>query len=163
MIAESIIMKSIALKAKNKKVASRQKPKPKPKSKPDSAIVRRVLLVEDDPFISKAYAHYISRSGYEVDVALNVIEARKRLAAHDPDIILLDIIMPGINGYEFLEELKKKSAHKDVPVIMISNLSEESAIARCKRLGAADYLVKSNLFMRDVIDKIQRQITMNEL
>lgn len=158
-------MKSISSKAKKTKIASR----PKTKAKPDIAIeksaatdVRRVLLVEDDPFISKAYAHYIARSGYAVDVALNVIEARKKLAVRRPDIILLDIIMPGINGYEFLEELKKKSAHKDVPVIMISNLSEQSAIARCKRLGAADYLVKSNLFMRDVIDKIQRQIVMGE-
>jgi twitching motility two-component system response regulator PilH len=124
---------------------------------------RRVLLVEDDPFVSKAYAMFITRSGFLVDVALNAVEARKRLAQNRPDIILLDIIMPGINGFEFLEELKKKSKHKDVPVIMISNLCEESDITRCKRLGAADYVVKSNMFLRDVIDKIDEQIVFSQI
>lgn len=122
---------------------------------------KRVLLIEDDPFVSKAYAMYIAKSGFTVDMALNVIEARKKMGAHRPDIILLDIIMPGINGFEFLEELKKKSPYKEVPVIMISNLSDESAISRCKRLGAADYLIKSNFFMRDVIEKIETQLIIN--
>ena len=119
---------------------------------------KRVLLVEDDPLVSKAYAYFIQKAGYIVDVALNVLEARKRTAAHRPHIILLDIIMPGVNGFEYLKELKKSPKLSDVPVIMTSNLGEESAITRCKRLGAADYFVKSNAFMRDVINRIDTLI-----
>lgn len=121
-------------------------------------VKKRVLLVEDDAFVSKAYALFIANSGYMVDVALNVFEARKKLAAHRPDVILLDIIMPGINGFEYLTELKKSPKNKTIPVIMTSNLSEESSITRCRRLGAADYLVKSNFSMRDVIHKIDELV-----
>jgi DNA-binding response OmpR family regulator len=119
---------------------------------------KRVLLVEDDAFVSKAYAHFISRSGYQVDVAMNVIEARKKIASHIPNIILLDVIMPGINGFEYLEELKRGPKSRNIPVIMISNLCQESAISRCRKLGAADYLIKSNFFMRDVIERIDRHV-----
>lgn len=119
---------------------------------------KRVLLVEDDPLVSKAYAYFITKSGYIVDIALNVIEARKRINAHTPNIILLDIIMPGINGFEFLKELKKNIKLQHIPVVMTSNLGESSAIERCKKLGAADYLIKSNFFMKDVLNRIESLI-----
>lgn len=145
-----------------KSSTAKKQPKTKAKApKPATASMhKRVLLVEDDPFISKAYALFIAKSGFTVDAALNVLEARKKMAAHKPDIILLDVIMPGINGLEFLEELNKKALVKEIPVIMVSNLSEESTIAKCKRLGAVDYLVKSNFFMSDVIDKIEAHLIM---
>ncbi len=164
--AKNVAKKS---KAKAKSKAASKKP-PSKSSKAASKVVstgmnisgerKRVLLVEDDEFVSKAYAHFISRSGYIVDVAMNVVEARKKMSAQKPHIILLDVIMPGINGFEYLEELKKAVSSKDIPVIMISNLCQESAISRCRKLGAVDYLIKSNFFMRDVIERIDRHALM---
>ncbi|MEN9604876.1 MAG: hypothetical protein RJB39_561 [Candidatus Parcubacteria bacterium] len=114
-----------------------------------------ILLIEDNAYVSQSYTYFLKAGGYEVDIAENALEARKRLKDRTPDLIMLDLIMPGINGFDFLAEIKKKPKTKGVPVIVISNLCQEGDVERCRKLGAADYLIKSNFYMRDVLDRIK--------
>lgn len=114
-----------------------------------------ILLIEDNAFVSQSYEYFLKAAGYQVDVAFSATDARSKIQDRTPDLIMLDLIMPGINGFDFLAELKKKSRTKDVPVIVISNLCQEGDMERCRKLGAADYLIKSNFYMRDVLDRIK--------
>lgn len=114
-----------------------------------------ILLIEDNAYVSQSYEYFLKAAGYQVDAAFNAIEARDMLKKRTPDLIMLDLIMPGVNGFDFLAELKKKPKTKDTPVIVVSNLCQEGDMERCRKLGAADYLIKSNFYMRDVLDRIK--------
>jgi len=119
---------------------------------------KTILLVEDDKFVSKAYCFFLKKAGYTVWYAENGDKALENVEKYKPDLILLDLIMPGRNGFEILEELKAKKTTAHIPVIIMSNLSQETDVAECKRLGAVDYLIKSNFFMKDIIEKIKTHI-----
>lgn len=116
-----------------------------------------VLLVEDDEFVSKAYSYFLEEAGYNVVAVFDGVSAISALQKSKvkPDLVLLDLLMPGMNGFEVLEKIKSDSNLKKVPVIVVSNLSQESDMKECKRLGAEDYLVKSNFTMRDVLKRIE--------
>ncbi len=117
-----------------------------------------ILLVEDDKFVSKAYSFFLKKEGYNVLYAADGEEGLKILKGSKPDLILLDLIMPGMNGFEMLKALKSKKVTREIPVIIVSNLGQESDIQECKRLGAADYLIKADLYMKDVLVKIKTHI-----
>ncbi len=117
-----------------------------------------ILLVEDDKFVSKAYSFFLKKEGYNVLYASDGEEGLKILKKSKPDLILLDLIMPGMNGFEMLKALKSKKVTREIPVIIVSNLGQESDIQACKKLGAADYLIKADLYMKDVLIKIKTHI-----
>ena len=114
----------------------------------------KIVLAEDDRFISLAYKDGLSRAGFEVVHAADGAEAVKKIKSEKPDIVLLDVIMPEKNGFEVLEEINKDPKVKNIPVIVLSNLGQDSDIKRGKELGAYDYFVKSNLSMADVVEKV---------
>ncbi len=115
-----------------------------------------ILLAEDDKFISRAYFDGLTREGYKVITAFDGNEALKSARENRPDLIMLDLIMPLMNGFELLEELKKDEELKSIPVIILSNLGQESDIKRGKELGAVDYMVKSNFSMKEVANQIRK-------
>ncbi len=116
----------------------------------------KVLLAEDDKFISLAYKDGLSRAGFEVIHADNGKKALELAKKKNPDIIMLDIIMPEMNGFEVLEELKKTNKIKKIPVVILSNLGQESDIEKGQKLGAIDYMIKSNFSLGEVVDKIKK-------
>jgi two-component system, OmpR family, response regulator VicR len=116
---------------------------------------RTVLLVEDDKYICKAYREGLEREGFEVTVAYDGNEALERVKNSVPDVILLDIAMPGKNGFEVLEELRMSLATKEVPVVILSNLGQDSDVKKATELGATDYLIKANYPMKEVIEKVK--------
>lgn len=116
---------------------------------------RKILLGEDDKFISRAYNIALTKAGFEVILAADGLEVLKELRADRPDLLLLDIIMPKKNGFEVLEEMKNDGNLKDIPVIVLSNLSQESDMERCRKLGVADYIVKSNSSIKSLIARVQ--------
>jgi len=118
----------------------------------------KIVLAEDDKFISKAYQDGLRRGNYEVIPAFNGIEAVEKIKAEKPDLILLDIIMPDKNGFEVLEEIKIIPELKNIPVIFLSNLGQETDIQKGRELGAVDYLIKSNFSMKEVISKISEYL-----
>lgn len=115
----------------------------------------KILLAEDDKFISRAYKDGLERAGFEIIIAFDGVEAIKKIREEKPDLILLDLIMPDKNGFEVLEEIKMDDALKNMRVIILSNLGQDSDIEKGKALGAADYLIKSNLSMKEVIEKVK--------
>ncbi len=116
----------------------------------------KILLAEDDKFISLAYKDGLSRAGYTVIHAENGKKALDLVKKEVPDIILLDVIMPEMNGFEVLEELKKIPKIKKIPVVILSNLGQESDIQKGQELGATDYMIKSNYSLGEVVDKIKK-------
>lgn len=115
----------------------------------------KVLVAEDDRFLSKAYGTKLKKEGFEVILAINGEEAFLKAKSEKPDVILLDLVMPKKDGFEALADLKKDSTTKIIPVIVLSNLGQEEDISRGRELGAVDYLVKSNISIREVVEKVK--------
>lgn len=113
-----------------------------------------ILLAEDDRLISRAYEIGMKREGFNMLIAYDGTEALNILKEKKPDIILLDLIMPNKNGFEVLAELKADERLKTIPVIVLSNLGQDADIVRGKELGAVDYLIKSDLSISDVVEKV---------
>ncbi len=116
-----------------------------------------IYLIEDDELMVGMYARLLKLSGFEVQVAMTGEDAMKQFLemSEKPAAIVLDIMVPGVSGFEILEYLKKESVLKDVPVIVLSNLFEQSDINTAMRAGAAAYLVKSQNEPDDVVAKIR--------
>jgi len=104
-----------------------------------------ILLAEDDRILRKAGEATLKKRGYAVIAAVDGEDALAKARAHKPDLILLDVIMPKLQGFEVLASLKSDAATRDIPVIMLSNLQDESDVRKAKDAGALDYLVKSNV------------------
>ena len=115
----------------------------------------KVLLAEDDKFLSVALGDKLEREGFQVVKAPNGLEAINLITQEHPDIILLDLIMPQRTGFQVLEALKLDADLAKIPVVVLSNLGQESDREKAKNLGAVDYLVKSDVQMGEVVEKIK--------
>jgi len=118
----------------------------------------KVILAEDDKFISKAYLGGLQRAGFEVFHASDGNHVMEILKENKPDIILMDVIMPDKNGFETIEEIKLNEEYKDIPIIVLSNLGQETDIEKGKQLGAVDYLIKANFSVAEVVKKINEHL-----
>lgn len=116
----------------------------------------KVLLIEDDQLMVKLYRIKLDLEGYDVTVATTGSQGLKSASSDLPDVILLDIVMPGMDGYEVLRRLKKNRKTKDIPVLILTNLTgEEEEVQKAIRLGAQDFIKKSGYTMRGVVAKVQ--------
>ena len=114
-----------------------------------------ILVVEDESFLSKVLAERLEDEGFgHIDVAGNGEEALAMIKNHNPNIVLLDMILPKMNGFEVLEVLQADSKLKKIPVLVLSNLGQDQDIEQAKKLGARDYIVKSNFSLQKVVEKI---------
>lgn len=114
----------------------------------------KILVVEDDIFISDIYQVKFTQEGFEVAVAVNGLEALKILDNFRPDIILLDIIMPQMDGIETLKKIKNNDKLKNIPIIMLTNISEKEKVEESEEMGVNDYLVKSQFTPSEVVEKV---------
>ncbi|MFC2156242.1 response regulator transcription factor [Acidobacteriota bacterium] len=103
---------------------------------------RKILFVDDDPTVTKIFSHFFSKEDFDVFVATNGEEGLEKAREMRPDIILLDIMMPIMNGFEFLEQKKKEKNIVDIPVILVSSFSQDDEILKGLGSGAIDYIVK---------------------
>lgn len=115
----------------------------------------KILVVEDETFLVKIYSVKLKKEGYDVQIATDGEQAVKLSQTFKPDMILLDLILPKLNGFEALEQIRKKAVTKKTPVIVLSNLGQDEDIKRAESLGADDYLVKANFSIQDVVQKIK--------
>jgi CheY-like chemotaxis protein len=113
-----------------------------------------ILLAEDDRILRKAGEATLKKKGYTVIAAVDGEDALAKAREHKPDLILLDVIMPKLQGFEVLASLKQDSSTRDIPVIMLSNLQEESDIRKAADAGALGYLVKSNVQLDTLAAKV---------
>lgn len=117
---------------------------------------KKIMIIEDDYFVMDIYHTKLTQSGFDVISASNGLEAMKKLQEEKqiPDLILLDIIMPYLGGLEVLEQIKKDDQIKNIPVILLTNLSQKREIDRGMELGAKDFLIKSHFTPSEVLEKI---------
>jgi len=118
----------------------------------------KLLLVEDDIPLRDMYQARLVMDGYEVILASNGEEALARAVEDKPDLILLDIMMPKISGFDVLEILKSTPETKKIPVIVLTALIQEEDIKRAISGGAADYIIKSQSTPAEVIEKIEKTL-----
>lgn len=118
----------------------------------------KILIVEDDRYISKMYQLKLSLEGYEVQVAENGREGVDKVKEFMPSIVLLDILMPELDGFEVLKIIKGDAATKDIPVLIMSNLGQEDHVEKGMKLGAIGYIVKSQYTPSKVVEKIKSVI-----
>lgn len=117
-----------------------------------------VFVVEDDEFVSKAYETKFAYEDIEAKFAKDGGEALEMLreeGSNVPSIVLLDLMLPVLNGFEVLEKLKADSKWKKIPVIILSNLGQSDDQERGKELGAEEYLVKADTKMADIVEKVK--------
>lgn len=114
-----------------------------------------ILLVEDDIFVKDIYNHKLTADGYEVAMVGSGTEALEFMEKRKPDLILLDIVMPYMDGKEALGRIKEKEEWKKIPIIMLTNLSEAEDINETESLGADKYLIKSHFSPSEVSEKIK--------
>ncbi|MBP9761133.1 MAG: response regulator [Candidatus Magasanikbacteria bacterium] len=115
-----------------------------------------VLLVEDDAFLANIYKTKFEMEGFKVRVAengeLGLKEAKKKV----PDIILLDILLPKMDGFTVLEHLKEDDELKNTPVILLTNLGQKDDVEKGLALGAADYLIKAHFKPSETVEKVKK-------
>lgn len=116
------------------------------------------MIIEDDSFVMDIYQTKLNQEGYEVLLAENGAEALKKLEKETPDLVLLDIIMPYVDGLQVLKKIKASKKLKDIPVILLTNLSQKEDINEGLGLGADDYLIKSHFTPSEVLEKIKKYI-----
>lgn len=124
---------------------------------------KKILLVEDDLFIRELLARGFRDKGFLVDTAPCVEDGLNQLYKNTPDLILLDLLLPGKDGFYFLEEIKQKPSYKHIPVVVISNLGSQQHIKRAMNSGAADFLIKSNFTIDEIILKATGFFEKNQL
>ena len=114
----------------------------------------KLLVVEDDEFISAIYAKKLSMEGYGTRVAENGEKALSMMREERPDLVLLDIIMPVMDGFEVLRQMRADEKLRDIRVVVVSNLSDDKEMTQARELGAIDYIVKANISISDLAVKI---------
>ncbi len=114
-----------------------------------------ILLAEDDHFVSDIYKRKLASDGYEVLFAEDGREALKILEENIPDLVLLDIMMPFVDGMEVLQKMKEDERWKSVPVVMLTNLAEKDNIEKSIAMGANGYVIKAHFTPSEVVQKIK--------
>ena len=122
------------------------------------SIKKFILVVEDDSFYGNVLKTKLTKEGYEVVLATDGEQAIKQVKGKKPDLMLLDLIMPVKDGFTTLSELKSDSDLKNIKVIVLSNLGQEEDITKAKTLGADDYLIKTNISIQEMMDKVKQYV-----
>ena len=121
-------------------------------------MAKKILLVEDEELLINLLQRKLAEAGYSVFLARNGEDGLKLMRQNPPDIVLLDIIMPKMGGFEVLEEMAKDESLKKIPVIIISNSGQPVEIDRAKRFGVKDWLIKTEFDPEEVLEKVIAQI-----
>ena len=119
---------------------------------------KKVLIVEADTFLKNLASTKLTKEGFEVLPASSVEELNTILESHTPDIILLDLLLPGTDGFGILKKIRENLKLTETPVIIFSNLSDEKDIAQAKELGANHFMIKSNFTLDEIVSKV-RELT----
>ena len=121
-------------------------------------MARKILLVEDEEIMISLLQRKLKNEGYEVDVAQDGEEGLEKIKETKPDLILLDIMMPKMGGFEMMEKMRDDPDLKKIPVVIISNSGQPVELDRARELGAKDWLIKTEFDPKEVIDKVKKQI-----
>lgn len=119
-------------------------------------MAQKVLLAEDDPFLVDIYSTKLSSSGFDLSVAKTGEEVLSSLRAQTPDILLLDIVLPGMSGWEILAEIRKDPKFNNLKVVILSNLGQKNEVEKGLEMGAVGYLVKAHYTPTQMVEEIRK-------
>lgn len=120
---------------------------------------KTIMIVEDDSFVMDIYETKVAKEGFNVVAATNGLEALKKLEGGiQPDLILLDILMPYMDGLTFLKKKNQNATWKNIPTILLTNLSQKEEIEEGFALGAKDYIIKSHFTPSEVMEKVNKYL-----
>ena len=120
--------------------------------------MKKILFIEDESALQKTFGEVLKQEGYEMIPALDGEIGLRLAKSEKPDLILLDLILPRINGFEVLKQLKIDEETKSIPIIILTNLEKAEDIQKALELGAATYLVKANYTLAEVVEKVKKAL-----
>lgn len=120
--------------------------------------MKKILLIEDEAALQETLGRVLKKEGYEVVAALDGEIGLKLAKSQKLDLILLDLILPKIDGFELLGKLKENSETKDIPIIILTNLERMEDVGKAMELGAKTYLVKANYTLKEVVEKVKKAL-----
>lgn len=120
--------------------------------------MKKILIIEDDEFLRQLVSKKISSEGFEVISAVDGPEGLEKTESEKPDLILLDLLLPTIDGFEVLSKIKTNKETSGIPVIILSNLGQQEEINKGMKLGAQDFLVKAQMTPDEIAEKIKEML-----
>lgn len=118
-----------------------------------------ILIIEDDKFFRDLVSKKLEKNGFEMFLAADSKEALTALEKKKPSLIISDLILPGLDGFELISIIKKDEKTKDIPLIVLSNLGQKEEVERAISLGALDFMVKVNFTPDEIVDKIKNVLS----
>ncbi|MFH1461152.1 MAG: response regulator [Patescibacteria group bacterium] len=122
--------------------------------------MKKIIIIEDDPFLSEMYAAKFTQSGFEVEVAIDGKEGLIKIKDSQPDLILLDIVLPKMDGFEVLKKLKEDEKLKNIPVVLLTNLGQKNEVEKGLALGADEYIIKAHFTPTAVVTRVKEILKM---
>jgi len=119
-------------------------------------MLKRIMIAEDDQFLANAYRVKLERENFEVSIVYQGKELLDKVEDFKPHLILLDLVMPLMDGFEALKALKANKSTESIPVLITSNLGQQTDLDKSMKLGAVDYIIKSNVSLKDIVKKIKK-------
>jgi two-component system alkaline phosphatase synthesis response regulator PhoP len=117
--------------------------------------MQKILIVEDDKFLRELISQKLLQEGYDISEAVDGEKGAEAVKKEKPDLVLLDLILPGIDGFEVLARIKADSLTSEIPVIILSNLGQKDDIEKGLKNGAADYLIKAHFTPAEIVEKVK--------
>ena len=118
--------------------------------------MKKILLAEDDPFIIDIYTTKLKQAGLEVEVVSEGDEVLEKTKQYKPDLLLLDIVLPTMNGWEILRAIRQSDDLKDQPIVILSNLYQKDEVEKGLKLGALKYLIKAHYTPSEVVEEVKK-------
>ncbi len=118
-------------------------------------MAKKILVVEDDKFLRELISQKLTKEGYNVIEAMDGKQGIESIRTEKPDLVLLDLILPVIDGFEVLSQAKSDPSLSQIPIIILSNLGQKEDIEKGLKIGAADYLIKAHFTPNEIIDKVK--------
>ncbi len=121
-------------------------------------MAKKILIIEDEEILTDLLEKKLTQVGYDVSVAEDGVKGMEQVEKSIPDLILLDIVMPKMGGFEVMKELQKREEFAKIPIIIISNSGQPVELDLAQKLGAKDWLIKTDFDPQEVLDKVVKQI-----
>ncbi len=118
-------------------------------------MAKKILIIEDDKFLRELIVKKLKDESYDLIEAADGEEGFEKIGKEHPDLVLLDLILPGMDGFEVLEKVKDDASLSSVPVIILSNLGQREEVERGLKLGAVDYMIKAHFTPGEIVEKIK--------
>lgn len=118
----------------------------------------KILIIEDDRFLIKLYANKLRREGFEIMEAISGEEGLNKILREKPDLVILDLVLPQKSGFEILSEIKMNSETKNIPVVILTNLGQETDIKKGLSLGAVAYLIKTDFSINQLPEIVKEHL-----